>query len=321
MVRPRKVASAREGIGGPAALRAWARRHAFSLLSSLGTIARHPLASLMTFGVLAFALALPLALHVALANLERLSQQWERLDTLSVFLQPGLEAAEVDRLVSRLSAWSPVLAVDPISPDQGLAELSLQLGLNESKDLLTENPLPWVLEITPAPGFQRETLLARLETEPNVSSVVIDLQWLERLDAIAEVLARLVLLLAALLALGVAVIIGNTIRLDIQNRREEIEVMALVGATPSFIRRPFLYTGLWYGLIGGVLAWLLVAGALLALDEPFRALSRAYAEAAGLLYPDLETLLMMVGGSSLFGLLGSWLVVAQHLRKINPESV
>lgn len=321
MVKTRKAASGREVAGGLAGIRAWSRRHAFSLLSSLGTIARHPLASLMTFGVLAFALALPLALHVALTNLERLSQQWERLDTVSVFLQSGLAVSEVDRLVSRLSAWPQVLAVDPISPDQGLAELSLQLGLNEAADLLIENPLPWVLEVTPAPGFQRDTLLARLDTEADVSSVVIDLQWLERLDAMTEVLARLVLLLAVLLALGVAVVIGNTIRLDIQNRREEIEVMALVGATPSFIRRPFLYTGLWYGLIGGVLAWLLVSGALLALDEPFRALSRTYAESAGLLHPDLETLLLVVGGSSLFGLLGSWLVVAQHLRKINPENV
>ncbi|MGY6554423.1 MAG: permease-like cell division protein FtsX [Wenzhouxiangella sp.] len=317
MVAARQGQSGREVAGRLAGLRAWARRHAFSLLSSLGTIARHPLASLMTFGVLAFALALPLALHVALTNLERLSQQWERLDTVSVFLQPGLEPAEVDRLVSRWSTWPQVLAVDPISPDQGLAELSLQLGLSDAAGLLEDNPLPWVLEITPASGFQRETLLARVEAEPGVSSVVIDLQWLERLDAMTEVLSRLVLLLAALLALGVAVIIGNTIRLDIQNRREEIEVMALVGATPSFIRRPFLYTGLWYGLIGGVLAWLLVAGALLALDEPFRALSRTYAETAGLLHPDFETMLLVFGGSSLFGLLGSWLVVAQHLRRID----
>lgn len=317
----RSAASGREVAGGLAALRAWSRRHAFSLLSSLGSLARHPLASLMTCGVVTFALALPLALHATLTNVERLGQQWERLDTLSVFLHTGLEVAEVDRLSSRLSGWPQVLAVDPISPEQGLAELSLQLGLAGSQDMLADNPLPWVLELTPAPGFQRETLLARLQAEPDVGSVVVDLQWLERLDALTEVLGRLVHLLAVLLALGVAVVIGNTIRLDIQNRSEEIEVMALVGATPAFIRRPFLYTGLWYGLIGGLMAWLLVAGALLALDEPFRALSRTYAETAGLLHPDVETVLLVLGGSSFFGLLGSWLVVAQHLRKINPENV
>lgn len=318
MVKGRKSPSGREVAGGLAALRAWARRHAFSLLSSLGSIARHPLASMMTFGVLAFALALPLALHVVLSNVERLSQQWERLDTLSAFLVPGMEQAEVDRLVSRLSAWPQVLAVDPISPDQGLAELSMQLGLNDAAGLLADNPLPWVLEVTPAAGFQRDGLLAQLQEEDSISSVIVDLQWLERLDAMTEVLSRLVSLLAVLLALGVAVIIGNTIRLDIQNRSEEIEVMSLVGATPAFIRRPFLYTGLWYGLIGGLLAWLLVIAALLALDEPFRNLSRTYAESAGLLHPGPEILALVVGGSGLFGLIGSWLVVGQHLRRIDP---
>lgn len=312
MTRARR--SARDG--GGAGLRAWGRRHAFSLLSSLGNIARHPLASLMTFAVLAFALALPLALHVALSNVERLSQQWERLDTLSVFLEPALETAEVDRLASRLTAWSEVLAVDPISPQEGLSELSQQLGLVDVGPVLAENPLPWVLEVTPAPGFERAGLLARLEEKAGVSSVVVDLQWLERLDAMTEVLARLVRLLAVLLGLGVAAIIGNTIRLDIENRREEIEVMVLVGATPAFIRRPFLYTGLWYGLLGGLLAWLLVAGSLLALDEPFRALSRTYAEAAGLLPPGPEVIALVLVGSGVIGLLGSWLVVGQHLRRI-----
>jgi len=318
VVAARKSVSGREVAGGLAAIRAWARRHAFSLLSSLGTIARHPLASLMTFGVLAFALALPLALHVALTNVERLGQQWERLDTLSAFVHTDLEAADVDRLSSRISAWPQVVAVDPISPDQGLAELSVQLGVPEVGELLSDNPLPWVLEITPAVGFQRDTLLARLNAENSISSVAVDLQWLERLDAMTDVLSRLVILLAVLLALGVAVIIGNTIRLDIQNRSEEIEVMALVGATPAFIRRPFLYTGLWYGLIGGILAWLLVISALMALDEPFRALSRTYAESAGLLQPGPEMLALVVGGSGLFGLIGSWLVVGQHLRRIDP---
>ncbi len=318
MVKTRNLSSGREVSGGFAAVRAWSRRHAFSLLSSLGTIARHPLASLMTFGVLAFALALPLALHVALTNVERLGQHWERLDTLSVFLHTDVGEEDVDRISSRLSTWTQILAVDPISPQQGMSELSQQLGLLDAENLLTENPLPWVLEITPAVGFQRDTLLARLEAEAAVSTVIVDLQWLERLDAMTEVLSRLVSLLAVLLALGVAVIIGNTIRLDIQNRSEEIEVMALVGATPAFIRRPFLYMGLWYGLIGGVLAWLLVAAALLALDEPFRALSRTYAESAGLLHPGQDILALVVGGSGLFGLIGSWLVVGQHLRRIDP---
>lgn len=272
----------------------------------------------MTFGVLAFALALPLALHVGLVNLERIGQQWERLDTLSVFLELEVAPAEVDRLVSRLSAWPEVSTVDPISPEQGLVELSQQLGAAEISDLVSENPLPWVLEVTPAAQADRNVLLARLEQESEIASVIVDLQWLERLDAMADLLAQVVLLLAVLLALGVAVIIGNTIRLDIQNRSEEIEVMSLVGATPAFIRRPFLYTGLWYGLIGGLLAWLIVQAGLLALDEPVRSLGRTYALPLDLQAPGAQVTALLIAGSGAFGLLGSWLVVGQHLRRIDP---
>ncbi len=298
-----------------AGLRAWGRRHAFSLLSSLGSLARYPLASLMTVSVVAFALALPLALQVMLSNTERLAQQWERLDTLSVFLEPGQDEAAVNRLVSRWSNWPQVLAVDPISPEQGLEELSLQLDLGTVDDL-AEHPLPWVLEVIPSDDMDRVGLLQRLEQEETVASVVIDLQWLERLDAITALLGQLTWLLALLLALGVMVIIGNTIRLDVQNRREEIEVMALVGATPAFVRRPFLYTGMWFGLLGGVLAWLMVVAGLLMLDEPVQRLGQTYGEPFFLQGPSPVLLGALLLASLFTGVLGAWLVVAQHLRRI-----
>ena len=310
--------SGREVQASSAGLRAWARRHAFSLFSSLGNLARHPLGSLMTVGVLAFALAVPLALQIALVNLERIGQQWERLDTLSVFLDLGLVNADVDRLVSRISSWPEVSTVDPISPEQGMDELSRQLGLTEAADLIAENPLPWVLEVSPGTTAGRNVLLARLEQEAKVANVIVDLQWLERLDAMTELLAQFVWLLGLLLALGVAVIIGNTVRLDIQNRREEIEVMALVGATAAFIRRPFLYTGLWYGLLGGLTAWMMVKSGLWLLAEPVSELSQTYAEEFDLLGPSPEVVALVGLGSGLLGLFASWIVVGQHLRQIDP---
>jgi cell division transport system permease protein len=303
---------------GATGLRAWTRRHAFSLLSSLGSLARYPLGSLMTVAVVAFAIAMPLALHLALDNIERLAKQWERLDTLSVFLDVGIEQAAVDRLTSRLSTWPDVLAVDPITPQQGMDELSRQLGMDPVGDLLQDNPLPWVLEVTLSAGADRDGLLQRLDGQQGVASVLADLQWLERLDAMTDVLGQLAWLLAVLLALGVAVVIGNTIRLDVQNRREEIEVMALVGATAAFIRRPFLYSGLWYGLLGGLLAWALIVAGLVALADPVARLGQTYAESFRLLGPSTTTIAAAVGGSALFGLLGAWLAVSQHLRRIDP---
>ncbi|MEN1728878.1 MAG: permease-like cell division protein FtsX [Pseudomonadota bacterium] len=311
-----------EALPGAAGLRAWARRHAYSFLSSLGALTRQPIASSMTLIVLAVALTLPTALHVALDNVRAISQSWERLDTLSVFLTADIDENEARRMGSRLTLWEEIAAIDPISPEQGLADVTGQLNLgNVSEELasaLPENPLPWVLEITPEDDTVLTALVDRLEREAGVSSVVVDLKWLERLDAMVAVVGQLVLLLAALFAVGVAFIVANTIRMDIQNRREEIEVMSLVGATPPFIRRPFLYTGLWYGLIGGTLAWLIVWFGLIALEGPMGELSGSYNADFTLSPPSMEIAALLIAGSGLFGVLGSWLVVNQHLRRINP---
>lgn len=307
-----------ESLPGAAGLRAWARRHAYSLLSSLGSLTRQPIASSMTVIVLGVALTLPAALHVTLDNIERISDNWERLDTLSVFLKPEVDAEEAMRLASRYGSWSDISAVDPVSPEQGLAELSGQLELGDLATQIEDNPLPWVLEITPTADAPVATLASRLEREAEVEMVVVDLQWLERLDAMIEVIGQLVILLALLFAIGVAFIIANTIRMDIQNRREEIEVMALVGATAGFIRRPFLYTGLWYGLLGGLLAWLIVRVGLIVLSGPVARLSGTYQTDFQLHATAPEITALLILGSGLFGVLGSWLVVGQHLKKIGP---
>jgi cell division transport system permease protein len=307
-----------DAFPGTFGMRAWARRHAYSFLSSLGSLTRQPIASSMTIIVLAVALTLPTALHVTLDNVERISQGWERLDTISVFLKGEIEELQAMRMASRLSSWPEIAAVDPISPQQGLAELAGQLDLAELETEIRDNPLPWVLEVTPDTDAGLPTLVSRLERETEVEQVVVDLQWLERLDAILAVISQLVLLLAILFAVGVAFIIANTIRMDIQNRREEIEVMALVGATAGFIRRPFLYSGLWFGLLGGTLAWLLVRIGLLVLSTPIARLSGSYHTNFHLHAPSLEVSALLILGSGLFGILGSWLVVGQHLRRINP---
>jgi cell division transport system permease protein len=307
-----------EALPGAAGLRAWARRHAFSLLSSLGSLTRQPIASSMTVIVLGVALTLPTALHVTLDNIERISDNWERLDTLSVFLKAEVGPDEAMQLSTRYGSWAEISAVDPVSPDEGLAEISGQLDLGDLSEQIEDNPLPWVLEITPTTGTAVATLVNRLERESEVDMVVVDLQWLERLDAMIELIGQLVVLLALLFAVGVAFIIANTIRMDIQNRREEIEVMALVGATAGFIRRPFLYTGLWYGLLGGSLAWILVRAGLIALSGPIARLSGTYHTDFQLHAPAPEITLLLILGSGLFGVIGSWLVVGQHMRRINP---
>ena len=272
---------AQGGVQWPGGVRAWARRHAYSLLSSLGALIRHPLASLMTVVVLAITLSLPTGLYTTLENAQRISDGWERLDTLSVFLELSAGEREAMQMASLLSTWPGIVAVDPISPETGLAELTGRLALEDVSTQLESNPLPWVLEVTPASGQDPEVLSSRLGAAEGV-------------------------------------VIGNTIRMDIHNRREEIRVLALVGATDGFVRRPFLYTGFWYGLAGGVSAWLIVQLALWVMTGPVQRLSGTYASDFSLIPPPPAVALILVLGSGLLGVLGAWLAVGRHLRGIHP---
>jgi len=223
------------------------------------------------------------------------------------------------QMASLLSTWPGIVAVDPISPESGLSELTGRLALDDVASQLERNPLPWVLEVTPAAGQDPEVLSARLLNADGVDQVVVDLQWLERLEAMLSLLERMAGLLGVLFAVAVAFVIGNTIRMDIHNRREEIRVLALVGATDGFVRRPFLYTGLWYGLAGGVSAWLVIQLALWVMKGPVQRLSGTYASDFSLVGPPAVIVAILVMGSGLLGVLGAWLTVSRHLRSIHPS--
>ena len=303
-----------------AGLRAWLRRHAYSLLSSLGALVRQPVASAMTVIVLAIALSLPAGLHSALSNLRAVSQDWQRLDSLSVFLLPEVGAERARELDREIGTWPGVAGHETVSPGDAMDAIGRQSGFTQAVAALEENPLPWVIEVAPDPdsSIPVETLADQLGRLDDVDTVLVDLQWLDRLESMLAVINTIVVLLAALFALAVIFVIGNTIRLDIHNRREEIEVMTLVGATDAFIRRPFLYAGLWYGLAGGMLAWLLVSAGIWVLDGPVDRLAASYASGYSLSAPGGATAGLLVAGAGLLGLAGAWVAVNRHLRRINP---
>lgn len=296
--------------------RAWLRRHAYSLFSSVGTLVRNPWTSLLTVAVLAVALTLPLGLNTALVNLEQVQQEFDRLDSLSVFLDLDVDEAAGRRIASSLSQWPDILAVDPISPEQGLSELAGATGVEDFG--LDQPPLPWVLEVAPTGSVEPGELAAKLRRVEGVDTVLIDLQWVRRLDAILGLFGRLVELMAVLFALSVLFVISNNIRTEIQRREEEIQVLALVGATPGYIRRPFLYSGLWMGLGGALLAWSTVHAGLWLLREPVDALAASYAAEVELIAPSAEILAAMLAGSGLLGIAGAWIAVSRRLATINP---
>lgn len=300
-------------------LRSWARRHAYSLLSSLGALTRHPLASAMTVIVLAIALCLPAGLYTTLNNLQDVGDDWQRLDTLTVFIEPDRDAGHAALLSEDIENWEEVHRVSRIDPDSALESLGREAGFGDATAVMRENPLPWVLEVAPHPLDETalHELERRLAEADGVDFVLMDLRWLRRLDNMLAVVRAVVQLLAVLFALAVLFVIGNTIRLDIENRREEIEVMALVGATDSFIRRPFLYAGFWYGLLGGLLAWLMVIVSLAVLASPVGRLAASYDSGFKLSTLEPWAAALLVFGSGVLGLLGAWLAVGRHLRRIN----
>jgi len=306
----------RKDHSGRGELRAWARRHAYSLLSSVGTLVRNPVTSLLTIAVLAIALTLPLGLNTALVNLEAVHDNLDRLDSISVFLEVDAGEDGARRMASRLSNWRNILAVDPVSPDAGMRELAGASGLDRFD--VGDIPLPWVLEVTPNSTVDIAELAERLRRADRVDMVVVDLDWVRRLDAILGVFSRLVILLAALFAASVLFVISNNIRTEIQRRREEIEILALVGARPGYIRRPFLYSGLWMGLGGAMLAWLAVHAGLWMLRAPVEALAATYGATAEMVAPSTQLLGLMLAGSGALGIVGAWVAVSRQLARINP---
>ena len=302
---------------------AYLNRHAQVLVGSLGRIVHQPFASLMTMGVIAVALALPLFLSLLLQNARIATGNLNEAYDLSVYMDKKSVSGRAQSLAKALRLRGDVATVRIISADQALADFRNDSGFGKALDALGgENPLPDTLVVTPSLAASTpqgtETLKKALAEMNDVQTVQIDTDWVKRLHAILDLLRRVVLLARVLLGLGIVLVVSNTIRLDILNRRVEIEVMKLVGASDGFARRPFLYSGVWYGLGGGVLALLLVGVASAVLARPV-------AQLAFLYHSDfrLEGLKILAGGGVLglavaLSWVGSWLAATRHIRAIEP---
>lgn len=303
-------------------VRGWLSSHAQGTIASLGRLFHTPVATSMTVAVIAIALALPAGLHVLIRNVEGVAAGWDGNASLTLFLKASVSDQQAERLAGELRGWPEVSGVRVVTRGEALADLRDRGGFAAALDLLQENPLPAVLILRPGLGLTEpqavEQLRVRLEKLPDADFAQLDLQWVRRLRAITEILQRGALLLAALLGVGVLLIVGNTIRLEIDDRRQEIAIMELVGATPAFIRRPFLYSGFWYGLLGGLGAWLLVSLSLALMQEPVLRLFALYGNRFQFAGVDVPTFLLLVFGSTMLGLLGSWLSVTRHIAALDP---
>lgn len=299
----------------------WLGHHREMAAEALRRFFAAPLASGMTALVIAIALALPAALQLGLLNFQRAVAGWDGQPQISVFLHKGAREAAVESFAGELRADPAVAQVTYISPEEALREFQQASGLGDALEGLDANPLPAVLLVRPrdTAGDQLEALAQRLRESALSDAVVLDMAWVQRLAQLTELGRRLSAGLALLLALGVLLVVVNTIRLHIESRREEILVVKLVGGTDAFVRRPFLYSGLCYGIAGGLLAWLLVGGGAALLSGPVASLASSYGSGYALRGPGFSYLLALTGGAALLGLLGAWLAVARHIKAIEPR--
>jgi cell division transport system permease protein len=302
----------------------WLARHLQALISSIGHLARQPVATALTVAVMAMALALPQGLLTLVRNSLSATGGFSGAISLTVYLKPGSSEQKAEQLARSTRARSSVARVELITSAQALAEFRKSSGLGAALDALSENPLPPVLIVTPTERANDrasvENLRRALVASPDADLVQVDGDWVDRINAILAVMRMVLWIAAVLLGAAAIAIVGNTVRLEILNRRAEIEVTKLVGGTNAFVRRPFLYTGALYGLAAGLVASLVVSIAILALQKPVRELARTYGSDFALAGMRLDEVGWLCLSGLALGWLGALLATARHLARIEPRN-
>ena len=300
---------------------AYLMHHLQTLVFSLGKIYAAPTTTIMTVAVIGITLSLPGGFYLFLKNVDAISGDFRSTTQITLYLHLKVTEKDARKLQSEIELMTQVQDTDFISRHDALESFRQSSGFGKSIDTLSSNPLPHTIIVEPdanAETFAVKNLLNALQAMPEIEIAKLDTEWLERLYTILEIARRSVAIITLLFACAVLLIIGNTIRLDIQNRYQEIIVTKLIGATNAFIRRPFLYGGIWYGLLGGLTSWIIVEVGFLAISGPLNRLNLLYQADLVFVTFSLHDFIILLSSSTLLGLAGSWIAVARHLNQIEP---
>jgi len=301
----------------------WLSRHLQTMVGSLGELSRNPFSSLLSISVIAIALALPGGMFAALENVHKFTSEFEHGAKISLFLAPEISIKQAKVLQLTISQHKDIKRIEIITPDQAMEEFKLKSGLKEALNSLSENPLPVVLLAYPKDEVARSPeklagLINELGKLKPVELSQFDLEWIKRLTAFLQLATRAVWVIAIILGLGVFLVIGNTIRLAIVNRQEEIRIIKLIGGTDAFVRRSFVYSGMLQGLFGGLLALLVIFLLFSFTSNPVSSLSSMYSTNIGLDSLQLQPSLILVSSGALIGWLSARITVGVYLRQFEP---
>jgi len=292
---------------------------------SLGEMWRTPLASLMTIAVLGLSLTLPATLYLVVKNVQQVSSGFEEAAEISLFVKENLSGKETQTLVKRLALYPEIESVKFVSKENALQEFKEVSGFGQALEYLDSNPLPDVVLVIPTKRNRQpnaaSVLLTKLQSEREVDFGKLDIGWLERLNSLLSLLQESVITIALLLLTSVILIIGNTIRLSIMDKKEEIQVMKLVGATNTFIHAPFLWTGIWYGVIGGLFAFICVSLMMWWLSAAVSGVASVYQTNFTLIGLTLNEFALLVLLATSLGFIGSYFSVNHYIKAIEPDKV
>ena len=301
----------------------WLTRHLQALLFALGRLVRAPWATGFTTLVIAIALTLPAGFALLIESASHVSDEASTAIDLSVYFKHEIKLPEVQQLAAQLRTRTEVSQVQVITAEQALRQLQQDSGLAAALAALGENPLPQAISLRPSVAASSPEAIDALRRElaawPQVDTVQVDGDWARRLTAILGLLRRLALTVGGLLALGVVAVVGNVIRQEIHSRRAEIEITQMVGGSPSFIRRPFLYTGVLFGLLGAVLAMVLLTLGSLLLATPVSQLAVSYGSHFALAAPGLREFAALLAAGVVLGLTGAWIAASRQLASLHPR--
>ena len=301
------------------------RQHQSTLTESFMRLVNYPLASVMTVMVIDIALSLPGGLYVLLKNVQSVTSQWEQQSVITLYLFPNLEDTQALALSHRLSAQEDIASVEYISKEEGLRYFERSSGYEQILSALPENPLPIVLRVIPKQAVDITTLSSlqalrdQLAAQKEVDYAELDAQWLQRLANILSFGQRFVYALSVLLVVAVLLIVGNTIRMAVESRRDEVLVMKLVGATDAYIRRPFLYMGFWFGVLGGFFASLCILLLSWWVSAPAERLIDLYQSGFQLQSFNADEIVLCLTISAFVGVFGAWIAVNRHIATIELQ--
>lgn len=301
----------------------WRDQHKRQAIDSLQRILKRPLSSSIIILVLAIAILLPTLLYVGLKNIEHWIGYSNNGLEVNVFLHLDTSDLEGNKLTQQLASWPDINTASFISPAEAVKSFSGVAGTANIIQSLGFNPLPPAIKVSLATKdnftVSAELIVAKIAKLEPVESVAFNVSWFQKAEALLQFGQQLAVGLSALLSLSVALIIGNTIRLAIASRREEIEVSKLVGATNGFVRRPFIYMGVWLGAIGSTIAICITYGCMFALTHLIGPIEKAYNTNISLTNLHFPAVILIVTSCTFLGWIGAWLICNHQIQSLEPE--